>query len=254
MKVGLPPTIVEHALDAEEKMSFKRRPPAGNVRLVHSNGTSIRGVVTNKAGRTVQFESWLERSLLLRLERDPMVKDYGSQPEAFKFVDDDGKEHTYVPDFIVWRSDGAVEIHEVSTSHHQTRSPAQRRMEAGRKICQARGWRYLVHEEADLPQGSELANLLALYTYRPSVYANSTVTKLALEQLSGKGPKPMQFLITEIVRTSQLPHSIVLACLCHLLWHGTHGVATDLSRRVFLFGSIDPAACVWLDPSERSAV
>ena len=156
MEVDFLPTILEDALGAEEKMSFKRRPPTGNVRLVHSNSTSIRGVVTNKAGRTVQFESWLERSLLLRLDRDPRVKDYGSQPEVFQFVDDIGNDHTYVPDFIVWRLDGGIEIHEVSTSHHQARPEAQRRMEAARQICHARAWRYLVHDEKDLPQGSEL--------------------------------------------------------------------------------------------------
>ncbi len=252
MEVDLPLAIVKHALSAEEKMSFKRRPPAGNVRLVHSNGTSIRGVVTNKAGRTVQFESWLERSLLLRLDRDPRVKDYGSQPEVFQFVDDNGNDHTYVPDFIAWRLDGAIEIHEVSTSHYQTRGDAQRRMKAARKICQARGWHYLVHDEKGLPQGSELANLLALYTYRPSIYANSAVIQMVLEQLSGKGRMSLQLLITEIVQTSQLPHSIVLACLCHLLWHSMHSVTTDLNQLVFLFGSINPAACVWLEPGERS--
>ena len=245
-------SVAQQTQRAEDEMIFKRRPPDGNIRLVHSSGTNLRGVLTNKAGRIVQFESWLERSLLLRLERDPMVKDYGSQPEVFRFVDDDGNQYTYVPDFIVWRCDSAVEIHEVSTSHHQMRLDAQRRMEAGRKNCQARGWRYLIHDEEDLPHGSELANLLALYTYRPSIYANSAVVQMVLEQLSGKGRMSLQLLVTDIAQTSQLPHSIVLACLCHLLWHSTHSVTTDLNQLVFLFGSINPAACVWLEPSERS--
>lgn len=235
-------------------MSFKRRPPVGNVRLVHSSGTSLRGVLTNKAGRMVQFESWLERSLLLRLDRDPRVRDYGSQPEVFRFVDGDGNDHTYVPDFIVWRSNGAIEIHEVSTAHHQSREDAQRRMKAAREICQARGWSYLVHDEKNLPHGSELANLLALYVYRPSIYSNAAVIKTALEQLSSKGRMSLQLLVSNIARTLQLPHSIVLACLCHLLWHGMHNVTTDLNELIFLFGSINPATCVWLEPSERSAI
>ena len=246
--------IAESLGAREKKMSFKRKPPVGNVRLVHSSSTSLRGVLTNKAGHIVQFESWLERSLLLRLDRDPRVKDYGSQPEVFRFVDGDGRDHTYVPDFIVWRSNGAIEIHEVSTSHHQTREDAQRRMEAACEICRARGWHYLVHDEKDLPQGSELANLLALYAYRPSIYADDTVNQLALKQLSGKARVSLQFLINDITQTSQLSHSIVLAGLCHLLWHSTYGITTDLNELVFLFGSVNPAARVWLEPSERSAL
>jgi hypothetical protein len=35
-------------------MKFKRKPPQGNVRRVVSSGQSIRGVITNKAGRIVQ--------------------------------------------------------------------------------------------------------------------------------------------------------------------------------------------------------
>ena len=57
-------------------MSLKRRPPVGNARRVTAIGQNIRGVMTNKAGHVVQFESFLERSLLLRLDCDPTVQDY----------------------------------------------------------------------------------------------------------------------------------------------------------------------------------
>ncbi len=44
-------------------MSLKRRPPVGNVRRVAAIGQNMRGIMTNKTGRIVQFESSLERSL-----------------------------------------------------------------------------------------------------------------------------------------------------------------------------------------------
>jgi hypothetical protein len=72
-------------------MSFKRKPPDGNVRRVRSNGQNLRGVITNKAGRLVLFESWAERSLILQLGRDGEVLDYQSQPERLSFSDDQGK-------------------------------------------------------------------------------------------------------------------------------------------------------------------
>ena len=71
-------------------MSFKRKPPPGNVRRVRSNGQNLRGVITNKAGRLVQFESWAERTLILRLDRDREVMDYQSQPEQYRFTDENG--------------------------------------------------------------------------------------------------------------------------------------------------------------------
>ena len=149
-------------------MKFNRKPPAGNVRRVRSTGRNIIGGITNKAGREVQFESWQERALLLRLDRDPAVRDYGSQPETFEYIDNEGKTRHYTPDFIVWRYNGQIEIHEVTLAKRR-RSPEMRRRETiGSKICQGRGWRYVVHTEEDLPQGAELANLLALIRYRPS--------------------------------------------------------------------------------------
>ena len=94
-------------------MSLKRRPPPGNIRRVAAIDGNLRGVMTNKTGRVVQFESFAERSLLLRLDRDPTVRDYSSQPETFQRVDTEGRPQRYTPDFIVWRGDGATEIHEV---------------------------------------------------------------------------------------------------------------------------------------------
>jgi TnsA-like endonuclease N terminal len=74
-------------------MGLKRKPPADNSRRVHSNGQTLCGVVTNKAGRTVQFESFAERSLLLRLDRSADVQDYLSQPDPIPYRDPSGKSH-----------------------------------------------------------------------------------------------------------------------------------------------------------------
>jgi len=152
-------------------MSFRRKPPAGNVRRVRSNGQNLRGVITNKSGRLVQFESWLERALILRLDRDPSVWDYQSQPERFHFTDEQGRSRSYTPDFKVWRR-GQIEIHEVTLSRRRMRPDLQRRETAARRICSDRGWSYILHTEQTLPQPGELANLLALAGYRPTIYAN----------------------------------------------------------------------------------
>jgi hypothetical protein len=230
-------------------MKFKRKPPQGNVRRVVSNGQNIRGVVTNKAGRIVQFESWAERAFLLRLDRDPDVTDYGSQPEQFKYVDPQGRQHTYTPDFIVWRGDGRVEIHEVTLSDRCTRPLVRQREAAGDEICRARGWYYVVHTEQSLPQGSELANLLALLHFRPAAYADRDVAEAAFERLIRGQIVLLRILVGQIAHDLSLPEPSVVAALAHMLWHGQ--IVTDLNQLIFVDGALSPAARVWLASPQK---
>jgi hypothetical protein len=219
-------------------MKLNRKPPPGNVRRVRSTGQNIRGVITNKAGRLVQFESWAERSLLLCLDRDPDVTDYGSQPEQLKFIDPQGQWHTYTPDFIVWRRDGHVEIHEVTLSKRRTRPNIRQREAAAAEICRTRDWRYVVHTEQTLPQGSELANLLALFRYRAIAYADQAVTGAVFNRLSHAEPTALPHLVTQIAHELGLPQPSVVAALGHMLWHGQ--VSTDLGRLIFTDNGIAP--------------
>jgi hypothetical protein len=232
-------------------MSLKRRPPAGNVRRVAAIGQNMRGVITNKAGRVVQFESFLERSLLLRLDRDHAVRDYGSQPETFRFTDDQGKQRSYTPDFIVWRQDGAIEIHEVTLTSRRARPNIRLREAAAAAICQERSWRYLVHTEQELPQAVELANLLALFRYRPSAYAHTEVSQAALACLSGGQPVDFHRLIHQLaIGLDQTPTGIT-AILYHLLWHGC--LETDWRQPIFVQGEPAKNMTVWLSPAEVSS-
>lgn len=212
-------------------MKFNRKPPPGNVRRVRSTGRNIIGGLINKAGREVQFESWQERALLLRLDRDPDVRDYSSQPETFEYVDMQGKTRHYTPDFIVWRYTGRIEVHEVTLAKRQMSPEMQRREAVGSMICQARGWCYLVHTEEDLPQGAELANLLALIRYRPTAHAHQAVAKAVSQQLEQDQPVILGQLIKQVAQELSLPEPRVMAALGHLLWHGQ--LKTDLTHLIF---------------------
>jgi hypothetical protein len=232
-------------------MNLKRRPPVGNVRRVAAIGQNMRGVMTNKAGRVVQFESFLERSLLLRLDRERTVRDYGSQPETFRFADDQGKQCAYTPDFIVWRQDGAIEIHEVTLTSRRTRPTSHRRETAAAAICQERGWRYIVHTEQELPQVAELANLLALFRYRPSAYAQTAVSQAALACLAEGQPILIHRLIHQLATGLGRPPTSITATLYHLLWHGC--LETNWSQLIFVQGEPATNMSVWLSPAEVSS-
>src|SRR6266849_10808670 len=156
-------------------MALKRKPPTGNVRRVAPIGENLRYAITSKADETVQCESFQERNLTLLFDRDPTIQAYRSQPERFAFTDSQGAPHTYTPDFIVWKTTGEVEIHEVTLTSRQARFRSAERQKAAGEICRKRGWRYVVHTEQTLPQATEEANLLALYRYQPTIYANPAV-------------------------------------------------------------------------------
>jgi TnsA endonuclease N terminal len=233
-------------------MALKRKPPAGNIRRVASIGNNLRYTITSKADETVQCESFQERKLTLLFDRDESVQEYRSQPERFAFTDSQGNSRTYVPDFMLWRTTGEVEIHEVTLTERQDRFGIQERERAARSICQQRGWRYVVHTEATLPQATEEANLLALYRYRPSIYANTVVVVALHQRLRGNERQAVHVLITELAHALSLPKPTVISALCHLLWHRV--IKTDLtSRLLFVNAALAPYVQVWLNEKEGHA-
>jgi hypothetical protein len=233
-------------------MTLKRKPPTGNVRRVAPIGNNLRYAISSKDDETVQCESFQERKLTLLFDRDSSIQAYRSQPERFTFTDTQGTSHTYVPDFIVWKTTGEIEIHEVTLISRQDRFSIQERERAARSICQQRGWQYVVHTEATLPQATEEANLLALYRYRPSIYANAAVTAAVRVRLGQGESSGICLLIAEIAQALSLPRPAVISALCHLLWHRV--IDTDLtSRLLFVNAALAPYVQVWLSEKERHA-
>lgn len=209
-------------------MALRRKPPAGNVRRVAPIGKNLRYAITSKANEIVQCESFQERKITLLFERDPTVQAYRSQPERFAFTDSQGKPHTSTPDFMVWRTTGEVEIHEVTLPSRQERESIQEREKAARDICQQRGWRYVVHTEKTLPGATEEANLLALYRYRPTIYGNPAVTAAVCTLLDSGEQKELRLLIAQVAHLLSLPTPSVVSATCHLLWHQV--IVADLAQ------------------------
>jgi len=199
-------------------MGLKRRPPGDDVRRVQAIDGNLRGVITNKAGRLVQYESFAERSLLLRLDRNDDVLDYASQPETLTYTTPDGKFHRYTPDYIVWKSHHRTEIHEVTRKGRTTQPQQQARMTAAQAVCQARGWQYVVHTEHELPQDTELSNLLLLVAYRPLGYRQDTLQTWLAQQ----PPQTSLFgALVAAVEQSNLSLTVNLyPSLYHAIWHG----------------------------------
>lgn len=243
-----PPLRTGYTDREKNRMSLKRKPPVGNVRRVAAIGKNIRGTLTNKTGRIVQFESFAERSLLLRLERDNRVADYASQPETFEAGKNTPR---YTPDFIVWKQDNRVEIHEVTRSERRTRENQQCREQLATRICQERGWQYIVHTEDALPQGAELSNLLSLLRYRPHGYEDAAILSAARSILQNNHQMRLETLTRLLVEANASPLSTVAASLCHYLWH--EQLITNWQHPILSEATFSPQACVWL-PNETMEI
>src|SRR5260370_31069663 len=213
-------------------MGLKKKPPAGNVRRVAAIDNNGRYAITNKNGETVQCESYTERKLALRIDRDSRVKNYRSQPLRISYEDSEGNQHTYVPDFQVWRWDGLVEIHEVTLSERRLLPKAQGREKAAREYCDEEGWRYVVHTEDSLPNDTEGANLLALYAYRPSIYEQAKVAQAVIEKFGIGQHILLRPLISALSQDLDLPSPTVFTAIYHLMQHGE--VAADRHSLIFV--------------------
>jgi hypothetical protein len=224
-------------------MAFKRKPPADDVRRVISLGGNFRGVTTNKRGQLVQFESEQERKLLLLLERDPTVADFRSQPERLSFCDAAGRQHSYTPDFKVWRTDGAIELHEVTLAARLAeRAALQQRTAAAQAICGARGWRYVVHTDHTLPSGYEYANLDFLSAFRATTHATTENTLWWWQQLHNQQPVYPGTVLAQA--GADLAPPLLVNSLYHQLWHGV--VQMDWRQPFIWQGAFHPAARIWL--------
>lgn len=230
-------------------MAFTRKPPPDNVRRVVCLGRNIHGVTTNKRGHLVQFESELEHTLILLLERDPAVADYRSQPEVLHFRDATGRPRTYTPDFQVWRTDGRIEFHEVSVEARRAQRPALHQREAAAEaICHDRGWHYVLHTDRSLPSGYAYSNLSFLAAYRAHIYADATTTAWWVARLTGGAPVYLRAVLNVAAADLAVPRGLLLTGLYHLLW--TDVVQMDWQCPLISGSDIHPTARLWLPTPE----
>jgi len=253
-------------------MVMKRRPPAGNVRRVRSTGRNICGTITNKAGRIVQFESQVEHVALVQLNRDRRVRDFATQFEMITWHDEVGHQHSYTPDIIVWYVDGSVEVQEITISARRTLDElyvrtlplakqrkiraavagARRREDEGRRGFTARGWRYVVRTEHDLPGPTERANLLALAGYRGRACGHAAVAAAARARLECAVGQTMLLadLIKGTAADTGVPTPRAAAALYHLIWQDDFTV--DLYTLIFRYAEPVPGTRVHLTHAQEA--
>ncbi len=104
--------------------------------------TSEHGNLENpkKSAYSIEFydSSW-EKEYMVKLENNPEIKKWTKNHAiTIPYFDDDGKFHTFKPDFLVERTDGTIEIHEIKGTHFLKNPITKKKFDAGDKYCKAR--------------------------------------------------------------------------------------------------------------------
>jgi len=93
-----------------------------------------------RATRTSEpYDSSWERDYMLLLDGDATVKRWERcRSLRIPYTKADGKGGHYNPDFVVERTDGAKELHEVKGGHLLNDDDTQRKLAAGEGFCRKR--------------------------------------------------------------------------------------------------------------------
>ena len=116
-----------------------------------------------KMGRTVRWESQIERDFLYLLEFDTDVLFFIEQPEEISYVHM-SKTHRYYPDFYVERRP-ARELIEIKPASKVNDPDNKIKFLAGEEYCRKNGYVFRVVTDKQIRYGSLLGNIKLLYRY-----------------------------------------------------------------------------------------
>ncbi|MCW3491342.1 TnsA endonuclease N-terminal domain-containing protein [Dethiobacter alkaliphilus] len=115
-----------------------------------------------KVGRSIAFESLLERDFIYLLEFDQNVITFCEQPLTIRYYENN-REKSYIPDFAVQRLE-SIEIIEVKPKDKLHDEKIQKKLTAGHQYCNTAGYEYLIVTEDNI-NPVILNNIKALFGY-----------------------------------------------------------------------------------------
>ncbi len=190
--------------------------PTRNIRRPGYRG--LRGYYPSfKAGRTLAFESRLERDLFLLLDGDPAVVTFEEQPVTIAFQGH-LRARRYTPDCRVTYRARPTEIVEVKyAADLDAMTPAERAAldeahTAAQAWCAERGWRFVLRTDRDIV-GPTLDRAHALHAFARLPAAEPTVDAVLAHVASHPG-----VTLAELALALGSPTARHVAL--HLVWRG----------------------------------
>lgn len=194
--------------------------PARDIRRPGHRG--LRGFYpSHKVGRTLAFESRLERDHFLVLDGDPAVTTFDEQPVTIEFQGRKRARH-YTPDCRVVYRTRPTELVEVKYVADIKAMDADKRVdldeahEAARAWCGARGWRFVLRTDRDIV-GPALARAHALRAFArlPGTAAQVDVVLGFVRAHGGVALAELALALD-----SAMPGALARRVALHLVWRG----------------------------------
>lgn len=192
------------------------------VRKIPKSYRSVTGKFASlKNGRSISFESTLERDLFLSLEFDSQVSIYEEQPLVIT-GEVDGQRTKYTPDCLTTHTDGTQVIIEVKyqADLEKADDDLSRRLRLAETYAEQHKVEFRVVTELDL-RGTKLDNQKFIYRFssppKDLVKMTSSV-KSALKQ-----PMPLNELLSTL-STDRLKQAAFSPAIWHLVFTGELGI------------------------------
>lgn len=187
--------------------------------------SSVSGTYPFRGEKSICFESKLERDLLIKLEYDLSVVDVIEQPVTIEYINDNDREVTYTPDFLVHyytpnhsssgfgQKSRLIEVKPNNILKNKW-SELKPKFKQGTALARKNGWLFRIYDENRI-QGSYLDRLKFLERYKRRTYEANEVKRLT-EYLGMVGHTRIDHLIEYLYVTPE-EKGIGLALIWHLI-------------------------------------
>ncbi len=174
---------------------MKREKTKMGVRRVPISSLSLTGQFNGQ-----QFESSLERDLLLLTAFDLGVDWYESQPVSIEYYDSNGRSHTYTPDLLImYRKHGRFKSRKPLLCEVKYREDffdqwkiLKPKLKAARKYAREQGWEFRVLTEREI-RTPYLQNVKFLFRYQYNDFTEGHYRRLSelLDEIDVTTPKEL---------------------------------------------------------------
>lgn len=202
-------------------------------RNIPKNYRNVTGVAANsKSEGKAMFESTLERDWLTLLQFSAEVESFEVQPVKIKWVDAEGKNHTYTPDVLVYYYQAGIKplLCEVKyrdeLREHWTQFKPK--FQAAYRYAKERGWRFKLITERRV-RTTLLDNAKFLLPFTRRVSSKAEQIPVLLEKLALQPSTTVQSLLNSIDANPMIQAEYI-----PVLWYlvGTHQVGADLTQKL----------------------
>ncbi|MCB8818877.1 Tn7 transposase TnsA N-terminal domain-containing protein [Desulfosporosinus shakirovi] len=174
---------------------------------------------SEKNGRSIAWESLVERDYMYLLEFDHGVRSFCEQPLSIKYAYE-GRTYRYTPDIKIVRNNKVTEIVEVKPKTKLVKllddEKFKRKLLVANTFCIQKGYRFKVVTDEDIRKGNLLRNIKLLFKFSRMVVPSADFLKIRNE-LMVNGTQTIESL-THVLAEDGINQKRIRAMIFSLLY------------------------------------